>query len=83
MDMTNSLKPENETLTVRVSQQRCQGHARCAAIAPELFESDGFGCARAIGDGTVSPELNSQARLAKANCPEGAIEIRKHGDVSA
>jgi ferredoxin len=83
MDITNSLKPKSETLTVRVNQQRCQGHARCAAAAPELFESDEFGYARAIGGGIVSLELNSKARLAAANCPEVAIEVLERGEVSA
>jgi ferredoxin len=83
MDITNSLKQENETLTVRVNQQRCQGHARCAATAPELFEVDEFGYARAIGGGAVSPELHNKARLAEANCPEVAIEVLERGEVSA
>jgi ferredoxin len=83
MDITNTLSRGNEALAVRVNQQRCQGHARCTAIAPELFAFDQFGYARAIGDGTVSSELNTKARLAEANCPEVAIEILKSGEVSA
>ena len=64
-------------LKVRVNRQRCQGHARCAALAPELFEADEFGEAHEIGDGRVSADLRDKAYLAKANCPESAIDIEE------
>ena len=60
-------------LKVRVDRERCQGHARCFALAPELFELDQFGNGRERGDGTVA--LEDKARLAQANCPEMAVEI--------
>ena len=62
-------------LRVRVHQERCQGHARCAALAPQLFELDEFGNAREVGDGIVPLALEDKGWLAKANCPELAIEI--------
>ena len=83
MTITNSLRPRNGALTVKLNEQRCQGHARCKAIAPELFEFDEFGYARVFGDGTVPAELNNKARLAEANCPEGAIEISRRGEALA
>ncbi len=64
-----------KTLHVRVDPDRCQGHNRCKALAPELFELDEFGNAREIGDGTVPPGLEDKAWLAKSNCPEMAIEV--------
>ena len=60
---------------VKVDRERCQGHARCAALAPELFALDELGNAREIGDGTVAQSLIDKAYLAKANCPEQAIEV--------
>lgn len=62
-------------LKVRVDRERCQGHARCTALAPQLFILDEMGSAHEIGDGIVAPSLEDKARLAKANCPEIAIEI--------
>lgn len=62
-------------LRVRVDRERCQGHTRCYAIAPELFELDDLGNAREVGDGLVPPELEEKARLAEANCPEEAVSI--------
>jgi ferredoxin len=60
---------------IRVNPARCQGHARCIAVAPELFALDELGNSHAIGDGTVPPDLAAKARLAKTNCPELAITI--------
>jgi ferredoxin len=60
---------------VRIDAERCQGHNRCCAIAPELFESDELGNARARGDGIVAPALEAKAQLALKNCPEHAVRI--------
>jgi ferredoxin len=60
---------------VRVDPDRCQGHNRCYALAPELFDVDDFGNASEIGDGIVPADLFDKARLAVANCPEYAISI--------
>ena len=65
----------HKTLRVKVDRERCQGHARCYAIAPELFELDELGNAIERGDGKVAEALEAKAHLAKTNCPEFAIEI--------
>jgi len=62
-------------LKVRVDRARCQGHARCFALAPELFELDAMGNGRERGDGAVPPGLEAKARLAQANCPELAVDV--------
>ncbi len=62
-------------MRVRVDADKCQGHNRCYALAPELFDVDDYGQAVVIGDGSVPPELEDKARLAVANCPEYAIAI--------
>ncbi len=60
---------------VRVESSLCQGHNRCCSIAPELFEADEMGNAKARGDGSVAPELQAKAKLAVANCPERAVRL--------
>jgi ferredoxin len=60
---------------IRVDQEKCQGHNRCYALAPELFDVDDYGYAKEINDGVVPAELEDKARLAVANCPEYAIEL--------
>ena len=54
-------------ITVRVDPDKCQGHARCNALAPELFQLDEFGHA---GEGllvlpspTKSRKLTSPGQL--------------------
>ncbi len=61
-------------MKVRVDPDRCEGHNRCHALAPELFELDDLGNATATGGGAVPPGLEGKARLAAANCPEYAID---------
>jgi ferredoxin len=62
-------------LKIRVDQDKCQGHARCKSLAPELFELDEYGYAHEVGAGTVPSGLEDKAWLARANCPEIAIEV--------
>jgi len=62
-------------LRIQIDPERCQGHNRCYAIAPELVEIDDYGNARAKGDGAVPPALEEKARLAVKNCPEHAVRL--------
>ncbi len=64
-------------MRVRVDSEACQGHNRCYALAPELFDVDDYGQAVVIGTGDVPPELAEKARLAVANCPEYAITVEE------
>jgi ferredoxin len=62
-------------MRVHVDTEKCQGHNRCYALAPELFDVDDFGTAVVLNDGVVPAGLEDKARLALANCPEYAITI--------
>jgi ferredoxin len=62
-------------MRVHLDTEKCQGHNRCYALAPELFDVDDYGEAMLIGDGSVPAELEDKARLAASNCPEYAITI--------
>ena len=62
-------------MRVTVDPNRCQGHSRCYALAPEIFDVDDYGLSRVIIDGEVPPELADKARLAVDNCPEHAITV--------
>ncbi len=61
-------------MKIRVDADKCQGHARCFALAPELFDVDDYGMSSVKGDGTVPAALEERARLAIENCPEFAVE---------
>jgi ferredoxin len=55
---------------------KCQGHGRCYALGPELFDADDEGYAvLKAADGEVPAGLEDQAILASDNCPEYAIEL--------
>ena len=64
-----------DPMRIHVDAEKCQGHNRCYALAPELFDVDDYGNAVVIGDGDVPADLEDKARLALANCPEFAITI--------
>ena len=64
-------------MRVHIDQERCQGHGRCYAVAPQAIEADEIGNGREIGDGSVAPELESTVRKAAANCPESAVIIEE------
>ncbi len=58
---------------------QCQGHARCFALVPEVFEVDDYGMSRVKGDGKVPTDLEVRALLAVENCPEFAIQATMEG----
>ncbi|MDQ2754322.1 MAG: ferredoxin [Actinomycetota bacterium] len=62
-------------MNVRVDQEKCQGHSRCYALAPDLFDVDDLGQAHERNGGEVPDGHEEHARLAVANCPEYAISI--------
>ncbi|MGH1505114.1 MAG: ferredoxin [Acidimicrobiales bacterium] len=64
-------------MRIVVDTDKCEGHNRCYAIAPELIDVDDYGYASAKGDGSVPSELEDKARLAEDNCPEFAITIEE------
>jgi ferredoxin len=61
-------------MRVAVDADRCEGHARCWSICPEVFELDDEGHAVVVVE-EVPPELEERARDAATNCPERAITV--------
>ena len=61
-------------MQVAVDADRCEGHARCWAICPEVFELDDEGHA-VVTRPDVPAELEEKAREAATNCPERAITV--------
>ena len=63
-------------MRITLDSSKCQGHGRCYALAPDVFDSDDEGYAvLRLADGAVPPELEHAAQLAADNCPEYAIEV--------
>ena len=66
-----------ETFRVHVDPEKRQGHNRCYAVDPELFDLDELGMSSEIGAGVGPAEMTGHASLAVANCPEHAISLTK------
>jgi ferredoxin len=70
-------------MRIRIIEERCQGHARCAALVPDVFDVDheGYGRVRPVGE-TVAEgdeQARERAQLAIDNCPEQAIVLQPDG----
>lgn len=61
-------------MRVSVDADRCEGHARCWGICPEVFDLDEEGHA-VVKLAEVPPDLEGKARDAARNCPERAIQV--------
>lgn len=62
-------------MRISLDPETCQGHGRCYALSPDLFDSDDDGYAVLLVDGEVPAGLEDAARLAADNCPEYAITV--------
>jgi ferredoxin len=57
-----------------LDEDACEGHGRCYAIAPDVFDADDQGhCVLRFVDEPVPSPLAGRARHAVANCPEKAL----------
>lgn len=61
-------------MKLQVDVSGCMGNARCAAVAPHLFELDenGYVATESID---VPAGLEREARLAAESCPEQIIVV--------
>ena len=62
------------TVRILVEKGRCQGHGRCAAVAPDLFVLDDLGYL-AVTEVEVADDKATTARRGAQACPERAITI--------
>jgi ferredoxin len=61
-------------MKIIVDHDRCQGHARCAAVAPGVYRLDEQGYNR-MPPFDVSPALQDDAVKGARACPERAIKV--------
>jgi ferredoxin len=61
-------------MKIKADNHLCSGHARCAAVAPDIFTltDDGY-----IGftEKTITPDQLAQARRGVRACPERALSL--------
>lgn len=61
-------------LKLIVEPEKCQGHARCYSIAPEIFDLDDEGYI-AFAELITPEEQEELVREAVEACPENALKI--------
>ncbi len=63
-------------MRLHVDEERCTGHGRCYALAPEVFEPDEEGMNAAGGTILeVAPGQEQAAQVGMDGCPEHAITV--------
>ena len=63
-------------MRIKVHNDKCQGHARCAAMAADIFVLDDEGYILP-GDIEVRPGDERKAWMGAKSCPERALEIQE------
>lgn len=59
-----------------IDAERCTGHGRCYALAPDVVEPDDRGLGVVVVTGELDGALLAQAERAVLNCPEQAASLR-------
>lgn len=66
-------------MKILVNRSRCAGHARCNAVAPELFRLDDDGYI-AVQSFDVAPGDEALAKRGARACPERALKVAEEDD---
>ncbi|WP_420749383.1 ferredoxin [Rhodococcus sp. O3] len=61
-------------MKLTVDTNKCSGHARCYAVAPEVFDIDDLGYALPL-DVEVEEPIDERIAAGIAACPEHAIHL--------
>jgi ferredoxin len=74
LELRRKVMGYDPAMRVTIDTSACQGHGRCFTVAPEVYESDDEGYGKAVSE-VIAPDLESQAELGRASCPERAIRL--------
>lgn len=69
-------------MKIIVKRSLCSGHARCASVAPEVFELNDDGYID-MDDFDVAAGQEDAARKGARACPERALRVAKQDDAAA
>jgi ferredoxin len=64
-------------MRILLDVDRCTGHGRCYALAPEVYDADDDGHCVLRVTGDVPDEWADRARTGALNCPEQALTIEE------
>lgn len=65
-------------MKIELAEGKCVGHARCAAVAPDIYELDDNGYLTP-GVKEVTPGQEAAASRGARACPERAILVHQDG----
>ena len=60
-------------MKLRVDVDRCTGHGRCYALAPDVFGADEYGHCELLATGPLDGAQLEQAITGVQSCPEQAL----------
>ncbi|MFJ8854813.1 ferredoxin [Streptomyces sp. NPDC102437] len=63
-------------MEVWLDTEKCQGHLRCMAIAPDVFDCDDLGYGVVVLSGPVPAESAERVSRCVSNCPENALTLQ-------
>ena len=66
--------PQGKRVRIRVKVEGCMGHARCAAVAPDVYVLDDEGYNR-TAEKVVGADQRESALRGKRACPERIITV--------
>lgn len=61
--------------TLQIDPGRCQGHAICFLLAPDLFEVDDEGRGLVVQPSIKTDDQEAHALVAVDRCPERAVRL--------
>lgn len=59
---------------IAIDSNKCEGHGRCVALAPDLFDVDDYGMSYTLMDEVPAVQEHAAKRAVSA-CPERAISL--------
>jgi ferredoxin len=60
---------------VKIDPGKCEGHAVCASLVPEVFQIPEEGAGAEVAVDQLPPALEPAVRRAVMGCPEQAITV--------
>ncbi len=62
-------------MRVKIDPEKCEGHAVCASLVPEVFQIPEEGAGAVVAVDQLPPSLEPAVQRAVMGCPEQAITV--------
>lgn len=75
LDVGQNERKGGTQVRVELREHACQGHGRCHALAPEVYQLNDDGYLDVDGSADIAPADEAAARRGAAACPERALRV--------